>query len=62
MLYQRTATTDRQHAHNNAMQYLVFKRDRPQLYARMLDQLDPKDRELIEAIVAGLEAEQGGQR
>jgi hypothetical protein len=59
MLFQRTPTTDRQHARNNALQLVIYKMDRPALYAKMLAELPADERARVEATVAQLEAEEG---
>jgi hypothetical protein len=61
MLFARTPTDKARHDRNNDLQLLIYKQDRPELYARMLAQLDPAERATIEATVARLEAEEGGR-
>lgn len=55
-------TTPERHKRNNELQYLQYKRDRPQLYARMLESLPPEERQRVETIVSRLEAEEGLSR
>ena len=64
MRYDTTPTTAERHRRNNDRQLLVFKRQRPDLYERLLDGLTPESRSHLEARVATMEreeAEEGGQ-
>lgn len=54
----KTPTTPQEHRRNNELQYLQYKRDRPHMYARMLDGLAPEERQRVEEIVRRLEEEQ----
>lgn len=51
-------TPDRHQARNDA-QILAFRDARPELYARLLAQLDPAERAALLARVAAAEAEKG---
>jgi hypothetical protein len=61
MLFQRTPTDKARHDRNNDLQLLIYKQDRPHLYAKMLRELPADARAAIEATVARLEAEEGGR-
>jgi hypothetical protein len=61
MLYARTPTTKEAHDRRNALLLLVYRRDRPHLYAKLLAELEPAARAALEATVDRLEAEEGGR-
>lgn len=58
MFFQRTPTDKARHDRNNALQLVIYKQQRPHLYARLLAELEPAARAALEARVARLEAEE----
>ena len=56
------ATSTDRHRRNNDRQLLVFKRQRPDLYARLVSELSPEAQHQLEARLVKMEAEEAEEQ